>query len=115
MTTVKPPGKVKVGHLTYAVEVSAKRCSDADVMYGQSDMRTAEIILNPAQCDGQLRDTTLHEVLHALMDQMGVQKGGDKALLATTDDEERMVHALAPLLLGVLRDNPDLVAFLVAA
>lgn len=109
---MKPPRRLKVGHLSYTVEVDAKRCREADVTYGQSDMRDSTILLSPEQSAGQLRDTMLHEVLHCVMDQTNIRHGGDKALIPTGDDEERLIHALSPALLAVLRDNPRLIAFL---
>lgn len=55
----------------------------------------------------QARDTLLHEVLHGLLRIVN--------LIPDDKEEERVVVALAPLLLDALRRNPGLVEYLVAA
>lgn len=54
----------------------------------------------------RLAETALHEVLHALFDQIGLNHH---------PDEEAVISALAPSLLMLLRANPAFVTFLVAA
>ena len=51
------------------------------------------------------RDTTLHEVLHAILLNAGFQR--------STDEEERYVLALATGLTGVLQDNPEFAKWLI--
>lgn len=106
------PGTVQVGPHVYTIVVDRKRAIDASVTYGFTHPDWSEIILGPDQCLSQQRDTVLHELLHALLALVGVNKGGDRALLPEEDDEERLVTALSPLLLDTLRRNPDLTAFL---
>ena len=53
----------------------------------------------------QERDTVLHEVLHALIRVIN--------LMPKEQEEERIVVALAPLILDALRRNPNLVEYLV--
>lgn len=59
------------------------------------------------------RDTLLHEVLHAIIGVSTMEifhlDGGHGG-----PDEEKIVGQLAPLLLAVLRDNPELVAALIS-
>lgn len=52
----------------------------------------------------ELRDTVLHELLHALLHSQGREYGGEV--------EEVYVRAIATGLIGVLRDNPELVQWL---
>lgn len=58
----------------------------------------------------QLRDTLLHETLHALVAQTGLAEAGGPL---HGDAEEQVIRALAPLLLHLLAENPRLVQFLV--
>ena len=71
-------------------------------LYGNWDARYLTITLDPSQADSQVAETLLHELLHACADAAGLDE----------DDEERTVNAIAPRLLSVLRDNPQLVRFL---
>jgi len=57
-----------------------------------------------------VRDTLLHETLHALIAQTGLSEGSGPL---SGDAEEQVVRALTPLLLHVLRENPKLIQFLV--
>jgi hypothetical protein len=52
------------------------------------------------------RDTVLHEVLHAIVFLSGYSHD------MTTEGEEALVRTLTPWLLAALRDNPDLVTYL---
>jgi hypothetical protein len=55
----------------------------------------------------KLREVLLHEVLHAIV-------GSSRMALWESDEEERIVAQLSPVLLNVLRTNPDLARFLLA-
>lgn len=65
------------------------------------DLRThvGDAVIPPSK----LAETALHEALHAVFDQVG---------LDDHPDEEAIISALAPTLLSLLRANPDFVAFL---
>lgn len=69
--------------------------------------RYERITIEPDQKGNFLRDTLLHEVLHACL---FAAAGG-----MTTDEEERLVASLTPVLLDTLRRNPGLLAFLTDA
>ena len=101
------PTHVQIGPFTYSLEVSAERARDADITYGWTDVAHAALVFNPDQHDMQMRDTVLHEVLHAILDQLAVSKG-----LLDHEEEERLVHPLSTVLLDTLRRNPQLVAYL---
>lgn len=109
---IECPKAVTVGPHTYTIEVSERRTKDGDGKYGWSDHHVTEIVLDPGQAPSQLRDTLLHETLHAVMNLIGVGKG-DPPLLDYAA-EERLVNALSPLLLDMLRRNPPLVDFLLS-
>lgn len=55
----------------------------------------------------ELRDTVLHEILHAILHTQGREYGGEL--------EEVYVRALATGLLGVFQDNPELHQWLIQA
>lgn len=62
------------------------------------------IVVDNSQRGGFMRDTVLHEALHACLFATGLNLGDG--------EEERLVAALSPVLLAALRDNPALVAYL---
>lgn len=63
------------------------------------------IKVSPYLGHDQQREVTLHEVLHACIDQTNL-RGSDK------DAEEKLVAALSPVVFGFIRDNPRAVAWL---
>lgn len=100
---MKPPARLKVGHLTYRVALVAGMPDD---IYADVDHDTLEIRVRPDLAPGQTAEKLLHEILHGCYDswKIGPRWG-----------EERTVTALAPALCAVLRDNPALVKWLQAA
>lgn len=74
-------------------------------LYGLSEGTHGRITLYAGQDDYQMRDTLLHEVMHAVLRQQGRKY---------TPKEEEYVTALATGLLGVLRTNPKLAEYLLS-
>jgi len=74
---------------------------DTDGRYGECDTKHAVITVDPNQAPSMLRDTVLHELLHAAMTLIGVTEdpGVDR------DAEERIVLRLAPVLLQLVRQR----------
>lgn len=68
--------------------------------FGETNHRSLQIELDADQVEAQKRDTLLHETLHAI----------DYAMHLELD--ERQVHALAAGVLCVMRDNPELIDWL---
>ena len=107
------PYKIKVGPFSYNVQVSDTAImAHAENGGGSCDAYCQpykmEIVLKASCVEDRRRELLLHETLHALCDL--VQK---RALgFDDYDEEEKMVATLAPALLSVLRDNPDMVAYL---
>jgi hypothetical protein len=62
------------------------------------------ILIDPHMSDEKTVVTLLHEVMHGCTDLAGN---------SDLDNEERIICALAPILLDTLRRNPDLVSALV--
>jgi hypothetical protein len=108
---VKLPRRIHVGPHIYSVvcdaAAMAAECRDAgEDLVGRCSHRTLTIHIEPDQARSQMRDTLLHEVLHAVanMTALDGEWGAER--------EEEVILRLAPALLDVLRRNPRLVAFL---
>jgi hypothetical protein len=106
------PESVKVGPYRYKVVVDAARIKELEKesdteLYGITTHGHLEIALHPDVADTVLRETLLHETLHAVFYNIGLS---DRL---TDKTEEHMIRALSPALFALLRDNPDLVAYLV--
>lgn len=98
--------------MTYAVsydaaEHLAREDEMSDRLYGMSDPSRALIAIRPGMAEGWTKQTLIHEILHQVFRQSGI--GG-----LTADDEESIIRHLEGGLIGVLRDNPELVAYLSA-
>lgn len=93
------PAEVLVLGQRWSVELTADALHDG-AQLGRSSLAQQRIVVNAAQHAEQLQDTVLHEVIHACIISLG---GGH---------HERLVGMLTPVLLDVLRSNPDLVAYL---
>jgi len=105
------PTSVRIGPYRYTVKVDLSRIkelekeSDSD-LYGITTHGHLEIVLHPDVADTVLRETLLHEVLHAVLYVTGTSdRLSDKA-------EEHLIRSLSPALFALLRDNPDLVQYL---
>jgi hypothetical protein len=79
------------------------------LLYGSMEPDTFAISildLNHVSLERQ-KQTFLHECLHALLLQAGLDVSFD-----STAEEEELVRRLAPALLGLLRDNKAAIAYL---
>lgn len=108
--TVTPPKKVKVGPHDYVIEKMTTDLVQASNAVGACLEVESKIIYDPGQSQGQVRDTILHELLHAVWGQTYMDKKYDDN--APDSEGELMIHELAPRILALLRDNPALVKFL---
>jgi hypothetical protein len=114
VSTRKPrlPDELKVGPFVYTVtddvlsHVLAENESREE-LYGRCDLRRLAISLNPDQAPMQKRSTMVHEALHAVI--------ATAAFPIDNDDEERLIRCLEAPLLALIRDNPELVAWLAAS
>lgn len=98
---MKPPDSIVIGPHRYTIGADEEMAS-----WGEYYCGSASIVYDPDQVPTMLRDTVLHEVLHAITDMAGLHhEFGAKR-------DERWVRGIAPLLLDALQRNPDLVAFL---
>lgn len=102
------PDTIQLGPHTYTVKCVGGR----DVPLGEIDNVNLDFKVDPAQSISQMRDTILHELLHGLLDMIGVGERLGLQQLLDHDQEERLVRSLSPWLLDTLRRNPQLVEFL---
>ena len=99
------PGSVEVGDVTYLIRVFAPlEIEDMHGLWGQyrGDSGQRSIWVRDELEPRDARDTVLHEVLHAVDRHANAEAGED------------VVNRFAPVLLDVLRCNPDLVRFLLS-
>lgn len=80
-----------------------------DKAYGHYTTDGPAILLALAQGGERLRETLLHESLHALIGQSAV------GILIPDDNMEPFVSYFAPALLAFIRDNPHVVNFLMTS
>jgi len=114
--TIKPTPKLK----TLAREVEsndfvAEHAKEPGVFHedesipllGLTDPDGGVLLIESANASYDVQRTvTLHEVIHACLDQVGIRDTID------ANDEESVAKRLAPLLLQTLNDNPRLVEYL---
>ena len=103
MSQSKTPAKVKIGPHTFSIKwvEGLEECGN---MIGQS----LSITINNTIPASLARETLLHEIIHADFYLNGSL--ADKA----NEMEERIVQALGCGLLATLRENPEIVAYLLA-
>lgn len=96
------PGHLRIGPFNYVVEAHEGYWNKDDTrVYGELDERTSTINLDIDASPDVIRDSILHEIFHAI-------------LIMYEKDDEELVRLLSPMMLQVLRDNPELVAILTA-
>lgn len=108
------PSSIKVGPRLYTVhsdEVSYRKLSNDTnrELEGHSNHPEERIVLRPGRNANWTADTVLHETLHAIINLHGVDLRNVKDL---DELEEYIVSVMSPLLLMVMRDNPQMLAFL---
>ena len=108
---MRPPKTVKVIGKVYRLEVSDTLDADAGAL---GITHADKCLINYAKSENPqaLRDTILHEVLHAVFAEAGIS-----AELAEIDKEleEKVVRRAATVLLDTMRTSRGFVDFLLAA
>jgi Zn-dependent peptidase ImmA (M78 family) len=100
--TNKLPRKVKIGPYNYVI----KLYPDATTTdYGACVYNHQTIFLSANQHAERAGDTLLHEILHAIWDVAGFD-------VMPELHEESIVRSTATMLSAVLRDNPQIAAFI---
>ena len=93
--------KIKVLHRSYEVKPFDPHDIATNGHYGRTHHREQIIYLDMNAASTELADTLLHEVMHAVINCMGINAGGDQ-------DEENVVNSLSHGLTTVFHDNPKL-------
>jgi hypothetical protein len=124
------PGTIRIGAVTYRVifDVAKIKAASASANFGDneawiafSDHEKLIIGINPEHAPDANRISMIHEILHCALRQSGahpntyadtVYEAHDRVAGHTV--EEYTVSAMTGPLLSVLRDNPELVAYLTA-
>lgn len=109
MTTALPPSEVTIHPHTIRIDTSedARDHCIADSSRGLSYPDRNLIELDTTLDESNLRETTLHELLHMVFRNAGVHTTVDPEL------EEQIIAAITPRLLDMLQSNPDLVGYLI--
>lgn len=93
------PPYAKVGHRKYKIESYTAQIASADQRYGFCDLSNAIIKVDAQYGIEKARDTLLHEILHAIYYEWGLQD---------EDKEERIVSQYGTALTQVMCDSPEL-------
>lgn len=105
-----PPSQIRILHLTIPVVWDAARLlriteNEGEALHGIYQQNT--IYVSPAGPEPRKKETLLHEILHAIIDQTALATGP-----LSGDNEEIVVRTLAPLLLHTLQNNKAIVRYL---
>lgn len=96
-------GTIRVGYRDYQVEAWPPREASANERYAECDRINQVIRVRDDLPPQFMAECLWHEVIHAAY---------DIGCLDSTDGEERIVSVLGNQLSQVIRDNPDLIAYL---
>lgn len=104
---MKVPKRIKSGPFSLTTEDDPARLKDVS---GDAALFTKEckLIYDGKQAPSYLRDSVLHECLHSAYQQTPLLDVSEEG----NEREEKVVQAITPRLLDLLRDNPNLVRFL---
>ena len=103
----KIPAHVDVGCHRFTIRSDADTAAGLRENGNRAETRAERllILLDPDLPQSLLAESLLHEVLHACWAQTPL-----RCAEGIKDSEEDIVTALAPLIVGVLRSSPELVA-----
>lgn len=115
--TPTPPTQLRIGHLNYTVTID-RTALDRETAEqgiprraGASHSATQLIELTDDMAPDYAAETLLHEILHQCLRVTAVDPDND-AKAGLDNVEERAVSAIAGPLLSALRDNPELITYL---
>ena len=101
---MRPPSKVRVAGMEFSI--AGYPASEMGGNVGLCELGPQRISYARGQTPHQLRDTLVHEVMHAIRYSQGCLYEGP--------EEERWVRSLATGLVGVLADNPKFSRWLIS-
>jgi hypothetical protein len=94
------PKTIRLLHLT--IPLVSGGTTDSDSL-GEWHANKAEIHYDPDTTATVLRETILHEMLHAVCDHSGLDP----------EEHETIIRSISPLILHVLQENPKFVSWLI--
>jgi hypothetical protein len=107
---VKPPTREKIGPFTYTLEAMTEDVRNASNAVGACMADILKIVFADNIHPGQIKDTIVHESLHAIWKQTYLSK---KYPDDDPDSEgEQIINELSPRILALILDNPKLVTYL---
>lgn len=98
------PENVKIGHLTYKIRPMSAKIAHKERAYADIGIEDGIIRVQDNLPPALTAEKLLHEILHGAYDAWDIDPEWD---------EERTVSALARALTAILRDNPEVVKWLV--
>lgn len=99
------PALLRVGPARYDVVVKSLKKLD---LFGRTSNTHTRIELHCGISKSAMQDTLVHEALHAVF-----HTAGSTSVTGLSDEsEEVLCRILAPWLVGLIRDNPELIVFL---
>lgn len=104
MTTLPFP-TIKVGYRTYRILPWEEGDAAENNRLGEISYRAGEIRINDGRAPQERAETILHEILHALL--------YDSGMNLDREEEEKVVSVLAPRLTALFHDNPNEIRALV--
>ena len=99
-TTPAPPATVKLGALTFTIEMLEPRDGNAHEAYGFVRHEQQRICIDPQHGPERAALSVLHELLHAVGQAQPVDLG-------EKDAEEKLVRGLTAALGATMRDSPE--------
>lgn len=96
---MKIPSKVKIGGFDLTVKIDKDVALEGQI-FGSTHCQTQTIFLDPTTTQQKREQTFLHEILHAISWQAGLDKQ-----LADNKLEEKIISSLSFGLHQVLKDN----------
>ena len=104
------PAELRIGSYRWAVSSDAENSYDYDY-FGVTLVRSKRIKISPQQSDTDLRQTVLHEALHAL----GVAYEIKEWTRHTVDEDDKVtdkIELMAMSLIQFMRENPNVIKWL---
>lgn len=99
------PTQVKIGASAYSLVISKPKWNmvpEQEKVAGYTDLHSHTIYVDPSMSDANIKNTALHEVLHALFDDSGATWP-----LPYEEMEETIIRILTPRLAAFIRENPE--------
>lgn len=91
------PNKVKIGRKIYTVKLTNNLKLGSAYCSGECDYEQLEIRLTLDTCENKKQSDFVHEIVHAIADNLGYK-----------NHDEQAIEAFAQALYAVIQDNPQM-------